>query len=233
MSTAPGRPLKPLFVRLTAAILLLVAGEALRRTSGADERMASALEALATTAPGAAAAEFTDIEESLGIVARVPLLGPALLRDVRYRQAEASYWSGDYASLTASAGAAAESSDDPAMAFVSINAMFREIQRRRPNQDTTRALDDLLQRYLVVLQDDPGHVDAAYNYELISRVRDAAARGRFAPLQPEEEASAQGDEGTPPPDTPAQEFNVIVPLQPDERRDQLDAGSGKPPARKG
>jgi hypothetical protein len=213
--------------------VLLAGGEALRRTSSADERMATALETLSTTAPGLAAAEFTDMEEALGIVSRVPLVGPAILRDVQYRRAEASYWSGDYAPLTARAVESGGETDDPALRFVSINAMFRELQRRKPNQETPKALDDLLQRYLLVLQDDPGHVDAAYNYELISRIRDAAARGRYGPLQQQADESAQGDQGSPPPDTPSQDFNVIVPLEPDERRDQLDAGSGKAPARKG
>lgn len=233
MSTAPGRrSFKPMLVRLAAAVLLLVAGEALRRTSGTDNRMATALEAMATTAPGIAATEFSDMEGSLGIVARVPVLGPALVRDMRYRQAEASYWAGDYGPLTAREEAATEG-DDPAMKFMTVNAMFRELQRRRPGQDTARALDDLLQRYVVVIQSDPDHVDAAYNYELLSRIRDAAARGRFAGLQQEESPSAQGEEGGPPPDTTPAEFNVIVPLAPDERRDQLDAGLGKGPARKG
>ena len=232
MSTASGRPVKPMVARLAVAVLLLVAGEALRRTSGADERMATALESMATSSPGVAATEFSEMEGTLGLISRVPVVGPAMLRDVQYRQAEASYWSGNYAPLTAREAAAAED-DDPAMKFVRINAMFRELQSRRPNPNTARALDDLLQRYLTVLQDDPNHVDAAYNYELISRIRDAAARGRFNALQQEESASAQGDEGGPPPDTTPSQFNVIVPLDPDERRDQLDAGLGKGPARKG
>jgi hypothetical protein len=167
------------------------------------------------------------------VVARVPIVGPSLIRDVRYRQAEASYWAGNYATLAAQETAATSGDADPAMKFVAINAMFRQLQHQRPGPTTARALDDLLQRYLVVLQDDPAHVDAAYNYELLSRIRDAASRGRFGGLQEQEAASAQGDEGGPPPDTSPTEFNVIVPLAPDERRDQQDAGLGKAPARKG
>lgn len=233
MSTASGRPLKPMLVRVAAAVLLVVAAEALRRTSAADDRMAAALETLSITSPEVAASEFGELEDSMGLVARVPLVGPALLHDVQYRRAEASYWAGNYAPLTAREAAGGEG-EDPAMKFMAVNAMFRQLQGQRPNQNTAKALDDLLQRYLVVLQGDPGHVDAAYNYELISRLRDAASRGRFNGLQQQEEAaSAQGDEGGPPPDTSPTEFNVIVPLAPDERRDQQDAGMGKGPARKG
>jgi hypothetical protein len=124
---------------------------------------------------------------------------------------------------------------DPVTVFLSGNAAFRDLQRRNPkaDKDAVQALDGVLERYTRVLQSDPGHVDAAYNYEFIVRLRNAAARGRPTNLRPQTDADAKGERGSPPPNTKPPEFNVIVPMRPDERRDQFEAGSGSVPVRKG
>ncbi|MBI4263984.1 MAG: hypothetical protein HY657_06400 [Acidobacteria bacterium] len=227
-------PRRPVVARVAAALLLLAAGELARRTAGADGRLADALERQATMARPAVDA-FADMEQSLGIVGRLPLVGRALVRDIRYRQAEAAYWAGDYPALIARAenGEGGTDDTDPAMTFLTANAMFRAAQRQPAGQATVRALDEALRQYALVLQSDAGHLDAAYNYELVVRLRDAAARGRFTELRPREDAAAQGEAGSPPPNTRPSDFNVIVPLRPDERQDQFDAGAGTAPARKG
>jgi hypothetical protein len=42
-----------------------------------------------------------------------------------------------------------------------------------------------------------------------------------------------GEKGSPPPQTKPTEFNIIVPLRPEERQEQADPGSSGPPQRKG
>ena len=45
--------------------------------------------------------------------------------------------------------------------------------------------------------------------------------------------AVHGDEGDPPAESEGQEFNVIVPLRPEERTDLMKAGSGGKPRRQG
>ena len=231
MNPAPSRPIRPVLTRLAAATLLLAAGELLRQGGRTDDRIAAALERQAV-APAVAAAEFGEIARAPGLIGRAPILGAALVREIRLRQAEAEYWSGDYAALTL-LDAGEEAVVDAEMMFLSANAMFRQLQRAQPDATIVRALDETLRRYALVLQNDPGLADAAYNYEIVARLREAAASGIFTDLQVEEVPNVQGEEGSPPEGTRPAEFNVIVPLQPDERRDQQEAGSGGPPDRKG
>lgn len=233
MSTAPGRRLGPVVTRLALAALLLVVGLAVRQTGRADERVAAALEQQATL-PDVAASSFDEADRELGMVRQVPMLGAMLSREIAHRRAEALYWSGDYATLVSgTTDAEGEAATDPEMAALRASAMFRSLQRGRADQAVVRQLEAVLARYAQVLRQAPALVDAAYNYEAVVRVRDAAARGRNTALQPPEDENAQGDEGAPPPETVPGEFNVIVPLRPDERQDQFKAGSGSVPVRKG
>jgi hypothetical protein len=219
--------------RLIAAAIFLAAGLLLRNAADASRLVAAALEHL-TTAPGSTNAELDQARDTLGLVGQVPVLGSALVRDIEHRRAEAAYWRGEYATVTAGVGdATADAADDAALASIHAAAMFRSLQGSPGNAATVRALDDVLARYGEILKMDPAQADAAYNYEVVSRVRDAAARGRAPSTDPDEQGTAQGDKGSPPPETQPADFNVIVPMRPDERQDQFDAGTGSTPLRKG
>lgn len=232
MSIAAGRPVAPFVTRLVIAAVLLGAGVLLRQASRVQDLVANALERQSTL-PASPSTALEDAERELGLVGRVPVLGPAVSRDIAHRRAEALYWSGNYADLLVTdLDPEAEAATDPEMAALRTSATFRTLQRGKLDQTVVKQLDGVLARYAQVLRQAPELVDVAYNYEVVARIRDAAAKGRFTDLQPEDE-SAQGDKGAPPPQTAPAEFNVIVPLRPDERQDQFDAGTGGVPVRKG
>mgnify|MGYP003348064043 CR=1 FL=1 len=94
-------------------------------------------------------------------------------------------------------------------------------------------LDDVLKGYATVLDRDPGNRDAAYNYEFVARLRGALAGGRTSGAAEPEARSIQGEQGEPPQGTRKSDFNVIVPLRPEERQEQLDPGGGAEFKRKG
>ena len=87
--------------------------------------------------------------------------------------------------------------------------------------------------YLTVLKNSPRNEDAAYNYEFVSRLRGALAGGRTSGAAEPEARSIQGEQGEPPQGTRKSDFNVIVPLRPEERQEQLDPGGGAEFKRKG
>jgi hypothetical protein len=91
----------------------------------------------------------------------------------------------------------------------------------------------VLKGYGRVLDQSPASLDAAYNYEFVARLRNALSGGRASGLPEPESRSMQGEEGEPPEGTRKSDFNVIVPLRPEERQEQLDPGSGAEFKRKG
>lgn len=147
-------------------------------------------------------------------------------------RATAAYWLGEYDGL---AGA------DP---FLVANASYRAAVRTGGDwRAVVGRLDGVIAQYADVLRANPGHPDAAYNYEFAVRYR-AAIAARQEPVKPEGDPSASLRAGRPevtvhgvagaPPDTSAlKKFRVIIPMRPEERREAEEAGKSGRRIRKG
>jgi hypothetical protein len=161
------------------------------------------------------------------------------------QRATAQYWQGRYEVLTPLTGATGEAATtDPALLLIAANATFRT---SAPDPGNTRGsvdrLESVVQAYGDVLRADPDNVDAAYNYEYVSRMRDALARGRFVmrgsdrrvalsddlPVGP----TVHGRPGGPPPEVPMTDFKTFMPLQSDERGDLMNRDRTPVPRGKG
>ena len=226
--------MKTLAAHLLIVLVLVGAAEALRRAATIEERIATTQEQLITAGVTTQVAD-ADLDASVAFTARVPLLGPRLERQVARQRAVAAYWRGDYALLTPMAATpAGDESVDPALRFLAANAVYRTALRapRTTNQALARRLDDVLKGYAAVLEDDPAMADAAYNYEYVTRLRAALAANRTAAPAPRT-PNMQGEKGEPPQGSKQSDFNVIVPLRPEERQEQLDPGAGAEFKRKG
>jgi len=202
---------------LLVAILLGAGGEVFRRTAAFEDTLSDAQERMATQSPGGALIS-EDAERAVRWTLSLPVVGALVNADLRRVRALESYWRDDYAALEAPEPEGEPA--DAAIRFVAANAKFRDLaQLARDGQAVTQRLDDVLRAYVAVLEVDPGAVDAAYNYEFVSRVRGllAAGRGNGVPLR--SRSNLQGDKGLPPSQTKPSEFNIIVPLRPDERRE--------------
>ena len=66
----------------------------------------------------------------------------------------------------------------------------------------------------------------------LSALRRVAATGKGDGITMPSRSDINGDKGSPPKETTPREFNIIVPLQPDERQDQSPQ-AGSTPQRKG
>lgn len=232
--------MRTLIGQLVIAALLLGAGEAFRRAAHIEQRLAHAEEELATLSPDAADADYSAVEEEIGIAARVPLVGPPLLADVRKQRAMVAYWRADYDGVPSNEADLAADETSPDLVFLAANAAFRNVAGQRFGQQGAQDLDSALRLYTMLLKKDPENVDGSYNYEYIVRLRNTVARMKSpgkpssAPAPDDQAApSVHGEEGSPPPDTPSEQFNVIVPLRPDERGDLMKAGTGAQRQRKG
>lgn len=173
-----------------------------------------------------------------------------LVRDEGLEQrATVAYWRSEYDMLSdpaALAGAAGpQAAADPGVLFVAANASFRLSQMREADlARSIERLDRVVQAYADVLRANPGHEDAAFNYEYVARFRDTLARtkgkARRAELPFEVIPSADlpvgptlhGLPGGPPPEIPGSDFKTIAPMPYDER-EETEPGAGPAPRRRG
>lgn len=217
--------------RMFVAAILALGGLALRSTADIEHQIANAEQALATAGPAAAVDQLDALDVDDTLAARVPLVGAALRTEMARQRARATYWLSDYTGLPVVGEQGADAADSLELVVLSANAGFRTVQRSglEDPAELIRGLDAVLQSYAHVLEEDPENRDTAFNYEFVSLQRILAAGGDLA-LQPPDEAEADpsemhGAQGAPPPDTAPGDFNIIVPMSPDERG-EFEAGAG-------
>lgn len=139
--------------------------------------------------------------------------------------AAARYWRGEYDAVDAGADA-----------LLAANAAYRAaVAPGGSAKEMVTRLDDVVKRYAEVLRADPGSDAAAFNYEFVVRYRAAiAARGvPVPPVAADETLTPHGRAGAPPKGTSQQQFKVLVPMRPEERREAEEAGKAGRRPRKG
>jgi len=153
------------------------------------------------------------------------------------------------AALPSAGGNASAVTNDPQILLVAANAAFRASQANTSDRPATiERLDNVIQAYADALRRAPDMADASYNYEYVSRFRDAFARSKppargataGKPVLPIADLSVDlpagptihGAPGGPPPSSSMERFKTITPLKFDER-EQGDPGRGAPARRKG
>jgi hypothetical protein len=163
----------------------------------------------------------------------------------RRHRGTVTYWLGQYEGLTPLLETkGVREVKDPVLLFAAANAAFRESDFENIDRKTAvDRLDAVIQAYATLLRLDPTHADAAYNYEFVSRVRDALARNRpRANLVKEsaDEASpdlpagatVHGRPGAPPVTIKGDEFKTLTPMRYDER-EETAPGPGAVKRRRG
>jgi hypothetical protein len=163
----------------------------------------------------------------------------------RRHKGTVTYWLGQYEALTPLLETkGARQVTDPALLFAAANASFRESDYENVDRKTAiDRLDGVIQAYASLLRLDPTHADAAYNYEFVSRLRDALARNRpraRAVTESEDEASpdlppgptVHGRPGAPPITIKGDEFKTLTPMRYDER-EETAPGPGAVKRRRG
>jgi hypothetical protein len=239
--------MKSVVAPLVFAVVLALGGSGFWLAGQTETRLADAHKRLATLQYSEAAAASDQVEESSGLERRLPLVGPQSELEVRDLRAEARYWRTDYASLAPQRDAAGSLVEtNPALQLVSANAAFRTTQQAGDRLDAVRRLDTVVKTYADVLRNGGGQADAAYNYELAVRARDALAKPRAAAPKaaPKPQATVadtdlpegptlHGKPGGPPPAVNMNQFKIVIPKRGEERNDAPDAGKGGTKIRKG
>ena len=199
---------------LVAVLLGGMAG-LLLAASRMDRRLAAAQRQMATfdlQAPESTYRELADYLDAAGIA---PWLFAETRAGLEVRRAALRYWRGEYAGLLAEHGdpSSAEAAGNPALQYIVANATVRAaLDPEADTEQVLRALDGAIDVYLGVLQESPGHLDAAYNYEYLLRLRADLASGAELPGGRQRQ---HGREGEAPEDAEMEEIKIYVPVQRD------------------
>ena len=188
-----------------AAIVLLVAGRLERRIAQADRNL--------TTLNLSRSAEGYDaIANSLVLSGRIPWLLRSTRHTVAVRQAAVRYWRGDYAPLVVHY----TSPDSPSIAdnldlqFVVANADYRSVQRSGASRERALGtLDHAVGVYRRLLETNRDHLEAAFNYELVVRLRNRIAAGDAVPAF--HRPTVPGNQGDDPEEDDMEDVQIYVP----------------------
>jgi hypothetical protein len=157
--------------RALVAAVLFVAGGALWTAGQVDRRTAAALRETAALRFDDATRSYDEVEQAVGPMASVPWLGDWLLREVEVHRAVARYWTADYTGAGGAVTGDVAAEADPALLLSSANSVYRATTARGVGE-----LGRVMNVYAEVLKREPGHADAAYNYEFLARTRAVVAR---------------------------------------------------------
>ena len=230
------------------AIVFALAGAVFWMAGQADRRVADVHHQLATLQYAAAADAGADVEGSLDLERRLPIVGPQAAVDVHEAATTARYWESDYAGVQPEHDANGGVTDtDPVVLLLAANAAFRASQASTDRTDTLRRLDGAIKNYTDALKANGQDVNTAFNYEYTVRVRDAIGRSRAAApprAAPAKQAAIEptdlpsgptlhGHPGAPPTKTEMSQFKIVIPKRGDERKDNPEAGKGGQKIRKG
>ena len=239
--------MKSVVAPLLLAIVFVLAGAAFWVTGRADERVSTVHQQLATLQYNAASSTGADVEQSMDLERKVPVLGPQAAADVHDATATARYWQGDLEGVAPQHDATGTVNEtDPAILLLAANAAFRASQMATDRTDTLRRLDGAIKSYADALKSANHPDDTAYNYEFAVRTRDSfgkarAAAAKNAAKKPVEQVASDlpagptlhGRPGGPPPKTEMSQFKIVIPKRGEERKDNPEAGKGGQKVRKG
>lgn len=200
--------------------LLVLTGAGLWTTAKLDRGLADGAQDLATLQYERAVATIG--ERAGGLLRRLPGVDESAGRADSVRDT-ARYWQG--------------SLDGPAKdSLLAANAAYHAAMEAGGTWQTVVVkLDDVVKQYAAVVRAQPEDEDAAFNYEFVVRLRAGIAAGKrnVAPNQGGSDVTIHGAPGGPPPGSDMKTFKMIVPMQPDERREAEQAGRGATRVRKG
>lgn len=231
--------MKTIITRLIIAAVLALGAWLSWSEATLTARVAIAKERLATLDPRV----DDDLDAETTLSDYLPMDAQPLSTDIRRTRTTVEYWSARYAEVMEEANGDL----DAEVLLAAANAAFRSHEREGgagPAQ--VQRLDGVLQAYVAVLKAAPKHLDAAYNYEYVSRVRDQMARSGGKPVKDMLRTAASrrpgdlpagptvhGRPGGPPPDMKAEEMEVIAPMNYGDREAQPEATPGAKRERKG
>lgn len=230
------------------AVAGLLVGMALWSAGNLEGQLADAHRELASLRYGAIDETHARVAAALDEAWPLPGITARQRADLDRQVLAARYWRGQYEGLQPErdeTGAVIET--DVEMLLVKANAAYRRATGSETRAITLAGLDEAMRQYADVLRAAPGHTDAAYNYEFAARLRAAMSGDRATDIRRADDDAApatpsdlpdgptlHGRPGAPPAGTDMRQFQMVIPMSPDERRAVPErSGEGERPRRRG
>ena len=234
--------MKGIVACLLFASALAVLGALCLGASRLDRQRARAQESLLTADYDTADASLRVVERYYEYASRLPWVGDGPVSAVRTRRAAVNYWQRKYSALVpadlADPVAEVPVNNLPLQVIVA-DSVYRNGQARAKDRATMiQMLEGAINAYHTVLrnvrrpEDASNAQEAAYNYELVVRLRNEIVNGRRRGLPPTRNEREFGSQGNPEDPTFENRFKEYIPLEKDERENS-DPGKVPPPVRKG
>jgi hypothetical protein len=220
---------------LVAAAVAALLGAGCLAAGLLDRDLARAQEVVAAKDYEEPEAAYDTAERYFQYASHLPGVGNGPVNDVRARKAALKYWRREYRELVPQQAdpVGSVANDNVDLQLVVAGAVYRNGQAQATDKETLlTAVDAGINAYLTVLKNPDPPEEAAYNYEYLIRLRDTLDKGAKMPVKVEEK-SPEGASGAPPAAQDEREFKVYVPLEPDERKNEGEAGKAAPARRKG
>ena len=169
---------------LISAIVLGLVGAALLSAASLDRDLAAVQERVIAQKYDNVEPTYEAAEKYYDYASHVPGIGDGPANDIRAKHATLHYWQKDYAAVipqqTDPIGAVAQDNAD--LQLVIANAVYRTAQSKMKDKESTiAALDQSILTYVTVLKNAPRSEDAAFNFELLVRLRDEVDKGKRKP----------------------------------------------------
>jgi hypothetical protein len=223
---------------LLIAVALAVLGGALLVAGTLDRDLAAAQERVVAQKYDNVEPTYETAEKYYDYASHLPGVGTGPANEIRTKHATLHYWQKDYAAVIPqqSDPVGAVPQDNSDLQLVVANAVYRTNQSKMKDKESTiAALDQSILTYVSVLKNAPKNEDAAYNFELLVRLRDEIDKGKRKPGPAEMVLKGpDGAAGAPPTiDSSMSDFKIYIPLESQERQDQGVAGKASAGKRKG
>ena len=222
---------------LTCAILTAIVAMSLLFSGRLERRIALADREMATLNLSSAAREYDKVAVSISRTERLPWLLRDKSDEVAVKRAAVRYWLGDYAPLVVDY----TSVDSPNITnnldlqFVIANADYRSVQRPDSNAEIALgALDHATGVYRRLLEGNGTHLGAAFNYELMVRLRNQVAEGGEIPAF--RSPTVPGNQGQNTEEAEMEDVQIYVPQDNAVERNEADdptIGEGTPIRKRG
>ena len=230
--------MKGITAYIVLAVALALLGAGLMVAANLDRDLAGAAERVVAQKYDGVEPTYETAEKYYDYASHVPGIGAAPANDIRTKHATLHYWQKDYAAVipqqTDPVGSVPQDNSD--LQLVVANAVYRVAQSRMKDKESTlAALDQGILSYVTVLKNSPRNEDAAFNFELLVRLRDELDKGKRKPGPADMVLKGpDGAAGAPPQiDSSMSDFKIYIPLESQERQDQGVAGKASSGKRKG